>query len=437
MKILMMTNTYLPMVGGVARSVKLFADAYRELGHDVLVVAPQFSEEAPNDPDVVRVPAIVNFNGSDFSVRLPIPGLLRQAVEDFQPQIVHAHHPFLLGDTALRIAGARNLPLVFTHHTMYERYTHYVPGDSTPMRDFAVELATRFANLCDQVVAPSASIARILRDRGVKTSIEPIPTGIEYDQFRHGDGQKIRRRFHIPADAVVVGHVGRLAPEKNLAFLARTVANALSATEHTHCLIVGDGPSADEIQEIFKQRGLSDRLVLSGSLSGQDLVDAYHAMDVFAFASLTETQGMVLAEAMAAGRPVVALDAPGARETVRDPSTGRLVKEEDESAFTGALLEVLQSDADARRAMGERGQEAAADFDTEKTAEETLSLYERVIAHYSGRTDEPNTFWDELLRRAETEWNLWSSRAEAASKVITQAIPSTEKPTGRKSTKQQ
>ncbi|MDP2105797.1 MAG: glycosyltransferase, partial [Desulfobulbaceae bacterium] len=136
MNILMMTNTFTPHVGGVARSIESFTAAYRSKGHQVMVVAPTFENMPADENNVIRIPAIQRFNGSDFSVILPTPGFLSDAIINFQPDIVHVHHPFLIGDTALRIAKQHELPLVFTHHTMYEQYTHYVPGNSTAMKKF-------------------------------------------------------------------------------------------------------------------------------------------------------------------------------------------------------------------------------------------------------------------------------------------------------------
>ncbi|MBS1220006.1 MAG: glycosyltransferase, partial [Proteobacteria bacterium] len=162
MNIVMLTNTFTPHVGGVARSVESFAEEYRKRGHRVLVVAPEFSDMPLEEVDVVRVPAIQNFNASDFSVALPVPSRLAETLDDFRPDIVHSQHPFLLGMTAVRIARYRQLPLVFTHHTLYEQYTHYVPGDSPALKRFVIELATRYANLCDQVFAPSESIRDLL-----------------------------------------------------------------------------------------------------------------------------------------------------------------------------------------------------------------------------------------------------------------------------------
>ena len=162
MNIALLTNTFTPHVGGVARSVDAFAKAYRELGHHVLVVAPEFDDAPEYETDVFRIPAIQHFNGSDFSVVLTVPSELSDYMEEFKPDIIHSQHPFLLGWTAVRMARMLDLPLVFTHHTLYEQYTHYVPGYSPGMKRFIIELSTRYANLTDQVFAPSESIHDLL-----------------------------------------------------------------------------------------------------------------------------------------------------------------------------------------------------------------------------------------------------------------------------------
>lgn len=214
MNILILTNTFTPHVGGVARSVAAFAEEYRKRGHRVLIVAPEFPGMPREEVDVVRVAAIRNFNASDFSVALPPLAGLGERLDDFRPDIVHSQHPFLLGMTALRIARYRQLPLVFTHHTLYEQYTHYVPADSPAMKRFAIDLATRYANLCDHVFAPSESIRKLLLKRGVTRPVTVVPTGVCPEHFAQGDGAGVRERMGIPASAFVVGHLGRLAPER-------------------------------------------------------------------------------------------------------------------------------------------------------------------------------------------------------------------------------
>jgi len=421
--ILMMTNTFTPHVGGVARSVSFFTHELRAMGHRVVVVAPEFEDMPEQEEDVIRVPAIQNFNGSDFSVIIPVPGYLEAKLEeDFQPDVVHSHHPFLLGSTALRVASQYQIPLVFTHHTMYEQYTHYVPGDSQRMKVFAVKQATGYCNLCDAVVAPSESVAAILRERGVTVPIQSIPTGVYIEEFQRGDGLRLRRQFGLAPEDRVIGHLGRLAPEKNLPFLARAVSQYLATTDRGHFLVVGGGPSVDEIQAIFDDAGLGDRLHLTGSLSGQDLVDAYHAMDVFAFASKSETQGMVLVEALAAGVPVVALDANGAREVVRDGCNGRLLPHEEEAPFAAALADVvdqLERDPEPLR----RGALATArEFAMPRCAERLQALYLQVqrISEFHHMAD--HSIWRAALEELKAEWDILANLTEAAVAALEEEV---------------
>ena len=161
----------------------------------------------------------------------------------------------------------------------------------------------------------------------------------------------------------MLGHAGRLAAEKNLGFLADAGMRFLQGNPNAYCLIVGSGPASDDLQARFTRAGFAERLILTGALDQRDLSDAYQAMDVFAFASHTETQGMVLAEAMCAGVPVVALDASGVREMLRDEDNGRLLKREDPECFVAALAWVAALGAEARQRLREGAQRTASAFD--------------------------------------------------------------------------
>ncbi|MFO7801648.1 MAG: glycosyltransferase [Desulfovermiculus sp.] len=425
MNIAMFTNTYLPHVGGVARSVSAFALDLTQMGHAVTVVAPHFEGQTTQEPSqvhVIRVPAIQNFNGSDFSVRLPIPFALSERIDSLTPELIHSHHPFLLGDTAMRVARQRNLPLIFTHHTMYEWYTHYVPFDSKGMKRFVINLSTQYANMCSAVIAPSQSIARILRRRGVLTHIEVIPTGIDIHHFASGQGHKVREEFNLKADTRIIGHVGRLAPEKNLSFLARAVTAAMQDLPDTVFLLVGDGPSLQEIQELFSRQGLGHRLIWAGKRSGKDLADAYAAMDLFAFASRTETQGLVLAEAMAASTPVVALDASGSREVVKDGVNGRLIaKNSPEQTFTQAITEML-APGQALNQYQSQARKTADSFSRQASARKLSELYQTLRGAHKDRQvhdSEAILSWDLLLRSLKTEWDLFSQKTQAVVHAVT------------------
>jgi len=420
MNITMISNTYLPHVGGVAQSIKRFAEAYRAEGHDVLIVAPEFPDSPPQEEDVLRIPAIQNFNGSDFSVSLPLPSHLYARLKEFGPDIIHSHHPFLTGDTALRVAALHSLPLVYTHHTLYEHYTHYVPIEAAGIKELVIELQTGYASLADQVVAPSEGVRNLIRERGVETPIAVIPTGVDIKRFESGDRGRGRRRLAVAEDSCLIGHVGRLAEEKNPTFLAESICRALQVEPRACALIVGDGPAEECIRKIFAAAGLQDRLIMPGALSGEELVDAYQAMDIFAFASRTETQGMVLAEAMASGTPVVALDAFGSRDVIVDKLNGRLVMEENHDAFAGALQWCCNLDKGDLERMGGECRARARQFATPRCAGRMLDLYERTIARRQPGADRSESKWECLLLRLEEEWRIWKNRGGAIKTALSE-----------------
>jgi 1,2-diacylglycerol 3-alpha-glucosyltransferase len=426
MNICMFSNTYLPHVGGVARSVHFFAEDLRAQGHDVLIIAPTFSEneEASTEQDILRVPAIQNFNGSDFSVRIPIPFFIDQEIDAFEPDIVHSHHPFLLGDAAVRAALRRNLPLVFTHHTLYEEYTHYVSPDSTIMKQLAINLSTEYANLCTMVVAPSESIARLIQERGVESPVEVIPTGVDIDHFGNGNGEFFRKSHNIPQDAFVIGHLGRLAPEKNLEYLCEAVIEALKEEPlKFRFLVVGSGPSEPVILQMFEEAGHRDTLIMVGKKSGDDLVNAYAAMNLFIFSSKSETQGMVLAEAMAASLPVVALDASGVREIVVDHRNGRLLPEDSSPQSFAEKIKELQEDSGKLEEQSKEAHRTAEQFSRKKSAEKLARLYQSLLDGKSiADTERYAAFTplEELFNDMKIEWDILTEKTSALIKTVQQ-----------------
>ncbi len=418
MNICMFTNTYLPHVGGVARSVSFFTQDLRNGGHCVLVVAPTFpgyEEHDRSDRDIFRVPAIQKFNGSDFSVRIPSPFIVDEKMDSFEPDIIHSHHPYLLGDAALRAARRRNLPLIFTHHTLYEQYTHYIAKNPDTMKRFATFLSTNYANLCDRVVAPSLSIQKLIETRGVRVPIFEIPTGVDVSFFAAGNGKSFREKHGIDPQSFVIGHLGRLAPEKNLTYLAAAVARAMQANTRSRFLVVGSGPSQEEIAAIFDQSGLGQRLVMAGQLTGQALADAYAAMNLFAFASTSETQGMVLTEAMAAGVPVLAIDAPGAREVVDNGVNGCLLPCDASQAQFAEVLSWAMAEPEKIADWVDAARRTAKTFARDRSARKMLRLYADAV----GARIEEGKFktadldvWDKFLLACRAEWDLVTEMTE-------------------------
>jgi len=418
MRILMMTNTYFPMVGGLEQSVHSFSEEFKSLGHEVLIVTPAFGGAPKEEPGVIRIEAIQKFKGTIFSVNFPVSGLLTRLMKEFVPDMVHSHCPFFMGDFALRLSRQHAIPLVFTYHTMFEQYVHDWPVHNEGVKRFMVKLAAGYANLVDQVIVPSESVRDILLKRGVRTPLEVVPTGVDAQRFSKGDRNAFRQENQIPLEALVVGHAGRLSPEKNLEFLTNCMIELLKKEPRAHALIVGQGPSEKMIKENFEQAGLGKRLHLTGVLHYQHLVDAYFAMDVFAFASLSETQGIVLIEAMAAGVPVVALDAPGAREVVEDYHNGRLLSQMDEKSFVDALSWALSRTPQESQAAKQVLRMIVQKYPINSAAKHMLEVYERIRTRKSISLGKKNSSRYLFQWRLKAEWDIYSNYIKSVARSV-------------------
>lgn len=411
-KIVMMTNSYKPFVGGVEKSIETFSDEFKARGHRVLIVAPTF-ENMVMEPGVIRVPAIQKFNGTDFSVPLPIHSGLSATLRSFKPDIVHAHHPYLIGDTALRVAARFKIPIVFTFHTFFEDYTHYVPGNSAALKRFVSALTTGFANMCNAVIAPSESVLLELKKRGVTAPINVVPTGIDLKKLRHGDRNGFRAKMGISPKAFLAGLISRLAPEKNIGMVAESAALFLECNPEAHFFVAGTGPSLPSIKEFFEKKGLSGRLHAAGLLKGPELVDAYHALDVFAFASKTETQGMVLAEAMAAGVPVLAIDAPAVRDIVVNRGNGILLKGENREEFAASLAWFSALSVPEKTKLSLHARKTARRFSKERCAAALLGIYAALLDARASSVREQKTKWEEAKQFIKAELEIIANVASA------------------------
>jgi 1,2-diacylglycerol 3-alpha-glucosyltransferase len=420
-KILMMTNTYTPIVGGLERSIQDFSEIFRKRGHEVKIVAPEFEGRPEDEKDVIRVPAMENVAGTPFSLSLPLPETLQNLVNEFDPDIVHSHHPFLIGDLALRLCGQRNIPLVFTYHIMFEYYTDHFAMDKEAVKQFVVELAAGYANMTDHVIVPSESVAKVLQGRKVKAPISVVPTGIDVERFAPAPS-RFRNKFKIPENKFVLGHVGRLSPEKNLIFLAEAVAAFLEKNKEAHFLVVGSGPSEREVRKIFEKKGVKKQVHFAGVQKGRALIEAYHAMDAFAFASKSETQGIVLAEAMAAGLPVVALDAAGVREVVKDMENGRLVALESLPKFAAALSWCALRSPAQWSEIKKKAMETARTYSSELCADRALSVYKNVVRRQNAFSHEESSQWEMLLGRFKTEFSMMLNLGKAAGSALVSAV---------------
>jgi glycosyltransferase involved in cell wall biosynthesis len=243
----------------------------------------------------------------------------------------------------------------------------------------------------------------MIKEHGVNTPVVVIPTGLHLNQFK-GSSKNFREETDIPEKAFVAGYVGRLAEEKNLPFLIRAVIPFLKKEKNAIFLVVGSGPIEEALSRYFNELGLEKQLRLAGEMKGAKLIEAYQAINVFAFASQSETQGMVLNEAMAAGTPVVAIDAPGVRDIVIDKVNGRLVPNESEEEFSQALSWVFDRSPAQREKLIDGAKETAKKYSVEKSATKALEVYESLQA-------KERQF--PFLQHMNAEWDLFSNFAKA------------------------
>lgn len=371
----MVTNTFAPVVGGLERSIQLFTDELRRLGHHVLIVAPQFQGAPANETGVIRVPSIRHFRNTDYSIGFPIPALISKSIRAFKPDLVHSHHPFLLGDIALRISRKYELPLIFTYHTKFEDYLDYFPIHGDLFNRFIMELAVGYANFCDRVIAPSKTIHAQLTARGVHRPVHVVPTGINVEEWSCLGPRKVRRGLGIPDDAFVVGYVGRISPEKNLVLLAKAVTLFLRENANAHFLLIGSGPLLNLVKGIFMEAGLESRFHYAGVLEKNRLAQGYHALDAFVVTSHSETQGMTVLEAMACGVPVVVIKDQVLEEVVKDGWNGRVAGTENLSDIAAALGSVAAMSLADLRSMEQNARETVDNFSIQACTRRLLAVY--------------------------------------------------------------
>jgi 1,2-diacylglycerol 3-alpha-glucosyltransferase len=374
-RVALFTNNYLPFCGGVTTSVETLRRGLEARGHEAWVFAPRFHGGPADGPRVLRYPSIPALTYPAFPLAVPWSRRLARAVHRLQADVFHAHHPFLLGPAARRLARRLGRPLVFTYHTRYDKYAHYVPLRRSLVEAAAVRLSTRFAAAADAVIAPSAVIRDELLSRGVRRPIAVVPTGVDLARFRPGDPAAARRALGLRETGLLVLYVGRLDREKSVDRVLLAFDRAAGTVPDVRLLLVGTGTEASRLRRLAAGLPAGDRVVFLGVRPHDDLAPCYQAADLFLFASETETQGLVLVEAAACGLPAVAVAAPGCEEVVQDGRTGLLTKNEP-AALAEAVIGLLLDDG-RRRAMGRRAREVAERaFDVRLQIDRTLAVYD-------------------------------------------------------------
>lgn len=379
---LIVSDVYFPRVNGVSTSIRSFREDLARQGFASTLVAPDYGAPivagaAPMVTDVLRVPSRpVPFDPEDRIMRWSSLRGLLDSVPRERCDLVHIQTPFLAHYAGLKLARQRGVPVVATCHTYFEDYLHHymplLPGFAGAW--LARTVMTRQLNAVDAVVSPSEPVRKRLLEYGVTRPIHVIPTGMTQDRFVPGDAQRFREQFGFTPQQRIVLNVGRVAHEKNLGFLLRMFQQVARRDGQAVLVIAGEGPARPALQADAEKLGIGSRTRFIGNLDRErTLNDCYAAAEAFVFASRTETQGLVLLEAMAQARPIVSTACLGTR-SVLTPGSGAYVVEESESDFATAVCAVLKDRPRAMQ-MGEKGRDWAGQWSSASLATRMAELY--------------------------------------------------------------
>ncbi|MDI3515081.1 MAG: 1,2-diacylglycerol 3-alpha-glucosyltransferase [Rhodocyclaceae bacterium] len=378
-RVLMISDVFFPRVNGVSTSIATFRRALSAFDVDVRLLVPRYGGEA-DAPGIVRIPGRrLPFDPEDRLVRLRAmhEAARREAVGC---DLVHIQTPFAAHRAGLRAARACGRPTLLTYHTFFEEYLHhYAPFlPATALRGLARRVSRTQCNAVDAVVVPSTAMRDRLAGYGVRTPMEILPTGIPVQDFAGGDGLHFRRLYDIPEHAPMALYIGRVAHEKNIGFLLEVAALMKAQRPDFVLVVAGEGPATPGLQRQVLRNGLAGTVRFVGYLERRKrLPECYAAADVFVFASRTETQGLVLLEAMAAGLPVVALAAMGTTDILAAERGARIAP--DSPAGFAAVVEDVIANGRLRRQLAAEARDHAAEWADTLMAERLAALYRRQL----------------------------------------------------------
>ncbi len=353
MRLLMLSDVYFPRVNGVSASMRTFARDLVRRGHAVTVVAPSYGpEDQVEDFELIRLPSRrIFFDPEDRLIkRSAVRGQLAK-LRTRPYDVIHIHTPFRAHQLGTRLSQLTGIPTVETYHTYFEQYvSHYLPRlPARALRSAARWISRRLCHAVDHLIVPTQQMLTVLDGYGIRTPSTVIPTGIHLDEFRSGDGSRFRTSNRIGLERPTLVTVSRLAVEKNIAFLLEVARVLVKDFPDLYFVIAGEGPDAPRLKQRMLDLGLQDNVGFFGNLHrSTDLLDCYKSGDVFVFASPTETQGLVLIEAMALGVPIVSTAVMGTAAVLERARSAR-ISGENVAEFAQHVAALLRAPEERRR----------------------------------------------------------------------------------------
>lgn len=389
MKIAMMTNNYKPFVAGVPISIERLTDSLRNQGHQVVVFAPSYDGQEPED-GVVRYSSLLKGIAGGASVPNSLDPEIERQFREGGFDVIHVHHPMLIGHTARYLSQKYRVPLVFTYHTRYEQYLHYVglSGLKGLMPTY-VRNCTRY---CELIIAPTPLIKDYLEEIQQEVPVQVLPTGVPEDSFNPDEIQAAKIRQTLLEDKkYLFCTVARLAKEKNLEFLLDSLKRRKDAGYSDFKLaLIGDGPERQKLEKYAADLDLQNEIVFIGKVPNKEIKNYCKAADLFLFSSCSETQGIVLLEAMAAGTPVLALRATGTEDVVVNGQNGYMTEVSENQnemiqRFTNQLIDILEKKELNFLRLGALA--TAQSYSCERIANQAVGVYATAIRNRMQREE--------------------------------------------------
>jgi 1,2-diacylglycerol 3-alpha-glucosyltransferase len=381
LRVAIFSDSVLPVLNGVSVSVDALVKELRNQGHSVHLFAPRYPHHKEQDPNTYRFRAIETPWTKGFPIAYPPVLRMLRKFRRHQFDVIHTHTIGILGFVGLRWAESHEIPIVSTYHTLYDRYTHYVPFIPHRYLRFKIAKHTNFYyNAVDHVITPSEASLRWLGRHSVRKPVTVVPTGAKPRMFH--DRSEVRQALGIPAEQKIMLWVGRLAIEKNMETLFDMAAIAFSEDPQLRLWLVGDGPYRSECQAIARRLGIGDRVRFVGFVPHEEVSRYYSAADLFVFSSMTETQGLVVQEAMTYGLPAICVGGGGASANIEDGENGFIVRNEPRQ-FADTVLEVLHGD-DLYSRLSENAARSVRMRGTPEMCEKVVAVYRQVIEAKSG-----------------------------------------------------
>lgn len=375
MKIGLFTDGYLPQINGVATSVEELQDSLSDRGHKVYIIAPNFPKYKDKAPNVFRLKSFRLYKNPELRLSYMFPDRIFQKVLKIDFDIIHGFSGGSIPSLGLALAKFKKVPYVFTYNTRLNHYTHYFLGGKV-IRPKAVEKVVElYCNVCDHVIAPAEYVKEELIAFGVKKPITVIPNGVNTKVFKSGNKDYLKNKLGLLEKDKIVLYVGRLAKEKSIDFLLKSFA--LLNRPNTYFVLAGDGPERKNLENLAKELGINGKTIFLGATPHYDLAKIYNGGDVFVFASSTETQGLVVPEAMSCGLPVLTIEDKVFRQFIDNGIDGFIV-EKDENIFAQKLKEILDNDNLRFQISGRAHEKISIKYSLDEVAKKFENLYKQL-----------------------------------------------------------